>query len=254
MFILISNDDGVHAPGIQALYTGLKTVGETIIVAPDREQSATSHSLTFRVPLRAEQLDENIIAVNGTPTDSVMLAVRALLDRKPDIIVSGINRGPNLADDVTYSGTVAAAMEGTLLGITSIAISLVTFDHKADYRPVTKFAAQLVRQVIDEGLPPNVFLNVNFPSIPESEIRGVRITRLGKRTYKDAIVRKEDPHGKAYFWLAGTPVHEDVGTDTDTYAVDNNFISITPIHLDLTHYETISHIRNWEAHLWQNRT
>lgn len=252
MYILISNDDGVQAPGIQTLRAELKTLGKTIIVAPDREQSASSHSLTFNLPLRAQQLDEETIAVSGTPTDSVMLALNALLDTKPDLLVSGINRGPNLADDVTYSGTVAAAMEGTLLGIPSIAVSLAGFDADADYRPAAQFVVQLVLQVVKEGLPKDVLLNVNVPAVPASEIRGVRITRLGKRAYKDSVIRKEDPRGREYFWLAGVPVNTDGGTDTDTYAIDNNFISITPIHLDLTHYETVSRIRVWGEHLWQN--
>ncbi|RMH68685.1 MAG: 5'/3'-nucleotidase SurE [Gemmatimonadetes bacterium] len=253
MYILISNDDGVQAPGIQALRDAMRTLGETIIVAPDREQSATSHSLTFHQPIRATHLDSETIAVSGTPTDSVMLALRSLLDRQPDILVSGINRGPNLADDVTYSGTVAAAMESTLLGVPAIAFSLASYESE-NYQVAADFAATLVKQVLEHGLPQDVLLNVNIPAVDAGEIRGVRITRLGKRTYQNPVVKKEDPRGRNYYWLAGTPVNTDLGTDTDTYAIENDYISITPIHLDLTHYETISHIREWEVNLWQNRT
>src|SRR5262245_31361523 len=199
--ILVSNDDGIHSEGIAALADVLRTLGEVVIVAPDRERSAVSHSLTLHRPLRVEELGAGRYAVNGTPTDCVNLAINGILPRRPTLVVSGINKGANLGDDVTYSGTVSAAMEGTLLGVPAIAISLIgrtefNFDGSA------AFAARLASWVIERGLPADTLLNVNVPGTGNGvPVHGFALTRMGRRRYGDAIVEKVDPRGKKYYWI-----------------------------------------------------
>lgn len=238
--ILVTNDDGVFSEGLKRLGERLGELGEVTIVAPDREQSATSHSLTLHRPLRLHKLEERIYAVDGTPTDCVNLAVLWLMkDAPPDLIVSGINFGVNLGDDVTYSGTVSATFEGALLGIPSVAFSQevgedLSFDRAAG------FARDLISKLLADSLPKGLLLNVNIPAGP---IRGVALGRLGHRTYKQSIVEKTDPQGRRYFWIAGTPDwHQDEGTDHQ--AVTDGRVSITPLHLDLTDY------RAWDAYAW----
>lgn len=241
--ILISNDDGIHSEGIKALARALKRVGDVIVVAPDREQSAASHSLTLHRPLRAEKLNPAAYAVDGTPTDCINIAVNGILKKRPDLIVSGINKGGNLGDDVTYSGTISAAMEGTLLGIPSIAISLVSRDN-FDFKPAAKFTARLARFILKNKLPKDTLLNVNVPEA--SNIKGYRITRQGKRVYGDAVVEKVDPRGKKYYWIGGNILRWEGGEDTDFKAITDNFISITPVHLDLTNYASFKELHNWK--------
>jgi 5'-nucleotidase len=237
--ILVSNDDGIHSAGLAALATTLETVGDVIVVAPDREQSACSHALTLHRPLRIDEIGPARFAVDGTPTDCVNLAINAILKDRPALLVSGINRGANLGDDVTYSGTVSAAMEGTLLGVPSIAMSLIgrsTFD----YAIAADVAARLARFVLAHGLPPDTLLNVNVPQEFEGAApRAVALTRMGRRRYGDAIVEKLDPRGRKYYWIAGEEVPFVAEEGTDFHAVHQGLISVTPIHLDLTNYRTL---------------
>jgi 5'-nucleotidase len=241
--ILVSNDDGVHSEGIVALADALRGAGEVVVVAPDRERSAVSHSLTLHRPLRVEELGPGRYTVDGTPTDCVNLAVNGIVKRRPALVVSGINKGANLGDDVTYSGTVSAAMEGTLLGVPSLAISLVgraTFRFEA----AAAFAARLAAWVLDRGLPPDTLLNVNVPEAANgAPIRGFALTRMGRRRYGDAIVEKVDPRGKKYYWIGGEELEFEDAEGTDFHAVREGLISVTPIHLDLTNYKSFDALR-----------
>jgi len=241
--ILISNDDGIHSEGIKSLAGALKRVGEIFVVAPDRERSAASHSLTLHRPLRVEKHGSNIYAVDGTPTDCINIAVNGILKKRPDLVVSGINKGGNLGDDVTYSGTVSAAMEGTLLGIPSIAISLVSRDN-FDFKIAAKFAARLARFILKKGLPKDTLLNINVP--PGVNVKGYKITKQGKRFYGDAVVEKVDPRGKKYYWIGGDVLKWEGGKDTDFEAIANKFTSITPVHLDMTNYASFKELHKWK--------
>jgi 5'-nucleotidase len=241
--ILVTNDDGIYSEGIRKLAKALAALGEVVIVAPDREQSAASHALTLNRPLRLIQLEENEWIVDGTPTDCVNLGVLKLFDdKRPDIVVSGINFGPNLGDDVTYSGTISAAFEGALLNIPSIAFSTLVAKHFS-FDPRVDFAVELVRWFLEEPRNPQIILNVNFPA---AAFEGVRVTRLGKRVYSEAIVERLDPRGRSYYWIgAGKPTWH-AGHGTDFEAIQSNFVSITPLHLDLTHHDSIPRLRPLE--------
>ncbi len=233
MEILVTNDDGVQADGIRALAEALAALGTVSIVAPDREQSAASHALTLHRPLRVRKIAEGILSVDGTPTDSVLLGVHSFLKKRPDLVVSGINHGPNMGNDVMYSGTVAAASEGAFLGIPSIAISLATWG-TADFVPAARVAHNLIRGLMERGLPDRVCLNVNVPPVPWNEIKGVRITRLGKRVYRDVIVEKTDPRGKLYYWIGGEEPTWEHDEASDFTAVEEGFVSVTPLTFELT--------------------
>ena len=239
MRVLVSNDDGHDSPGIRALAAALEPIAEVWMVAPDREQSAASHSLSLYRPLRVEQIDERHYAVDGTPTDAVNLGINGIMKVKPDLVVSGINHGGNLGDDVTYSGTVSAAMEGTLLGIPSIAVSLVS-RQASDFSVAAAFAARLAEVVRGRGLPRDTLLNVNVPALSAAELRGYRITRQGKRRYGDAIVEQVDPRGRKYYWIGGDDLGFVPDEGTDCTAVDGGYISVTPLHLDLTNYASMA--------------
>jgi 5'/3'-nucleotidase len=234
--ILVSNDDGIHSEGLRALYDAMASLDDVVVVAPDRERSAASHSLTLHRPLRAEEIRPGWHAVDGTPTDCVVLAVQAILAERPRLLVSGINRGPNLGDDVHYSGTVSAAMEGTLLGIPSIAFSLAA---RRDFRfeDAGRFAARLAAWVLADGLPPDTLLNVN---VPLTEAGGApdrfELARLGRRRYSGTIEAKVDPRGRSYYWIGGEELEADVEAGTDLAAIAAGAISLTPIHLDLTNH------------------
>lgn len=244
--ILVTNDDGIYSEGIRKLANALRDVGEVIIVAPDREQSAASHALTLNRPLRLLKLEENEWIVDGTPTDCVNLAVLKLLkNERPDIVVSGINFGPNLGDDVTYSGTISAAFEGALLHIPSIAFSALIGEHFSFDR-CAAFAAELTRIYAEQKQDPGVILNVNFPS---SEFKGVRVTKLGKRIYSEGVIERLDPRGRKYYWIGGDEPTWFPGENTDFEAVQNGYVSITPLHLDLTHHESISRLKPLEEKL-----
>ena len=248
MRLLVSNDDGVEAAGLRALAEALLPLGEVTVVAPDREQSASSHSISLHRPLRIEELSPwgpvRRYSVDGTPTDAVYLGVNHVLrDRRPDVVASGINRGANLALDVLYSGTVAAAMEGTVMGVPSFAISLAARG-ESDFAPAAAFARKLASEVARRGLPPGTLLNVN---VPPGEPRGAAITRLGKRSYSAAVVQKLDPRGRAYYWIGGDEqAHENVpGSDCDA-VFDRGHISVTPLHLDLTLHALREELNGWD--------
>lgn len=230
--ILVTNDDGVFSEGIKLLSEALTELADVVVVAPDREQSASGHSLTLHRPLRMRQLEDNIYSVDGTPTDCVNLAVAWLLkDDPPDLIVSGINFGCNLGEDVTYSGTVSATFEGTLLGIPSIALSQEVSEHFT-FEPAARVARILVGTLLDAEVPRDLLLNVN---IPAGKIEGVSFTKLGRRTYSQSVIEKRDPRGRRYFWIGGTPDWQ-AGEGTDIEAIGRGRVSVTPLHLDLTDY------------------
>lgn len=244
MLILLSNDDGVAAPGLEALRREVARFAEVIIVAPETNQSAASHSLTLQRPLRVRTAGPDVYAIDGTPTDAVTWAFHKLLvKRKPKLIISGINTGANMGDDVTYSGTVAAAIEGTILGVPAIAASLAD-ENGNDYRPAARFIGRLARWVLKVGIPPNTLLNVNLPNNGNKSLREFAITRLGKRTYHDIIYDKVDPRGKEYFWIAGEPTADLTDEDTDLRAVADGLVSITPLNVDMTDYELLNRLRS----------
>lgn len=245
--ILVSNDDGVHSKGIHILAEYLRDLGEVYIVAPDRERTAAGHSLTLHKPLRIEAIGERIFSLNGTPTDCINLGVNNIIGEKPDLIVSGINKGANLGDDITYSGTVSAAMEGTILGIPSFAISQVG-DSDFQFSVAAEFAIYLAKLIIRDGLPKDTLLNVNVPNLSMSEIKGVRMTLLGKRIYdQNTIIEKIDPRGKKYYWIGSNRVKWEERKDTDNIAIEEDMISVTPIHLDLTDYSSMKRLKEWEG-------
>ena len=243
--ILVTNDDGVYSPGIQMLAKRLRELDSVVIVAPDRERSAAGHSMTLHRPLLIEQLKESMYSVNGTPTDCVNIAVKGLLREIPRLVVSGINKGPNLGDDVTYSGTVAGAIEGILLGIPSFAISM---NGREDFKFAegAEVAMRTAKMVLEQGLPAGTLLNVNVPNLPLSEILGTRITRLGKRIYHQMTVERVDPRGKKYYWIGGGEPDWEREAGTDFDAVDRDLVSITPLHLDLTDYAVFDRLRPLE--------
>ncbi|WP_429886390.1 5'/3'-nucleotidase SurE [Geoalkalibacter halelectricus] len=247
MFILLTNDDGIHAPGLVALAEEMAALGRVVVVAPDRERSATGHSLTLHSPLRAEQIRADWFAIDGTPTDCVNLGIHGLFRERPALVVSGINRGANMGDDITYSGTVAAAMEATLMGVPAIAVSLALVqEHPQDYRPAARITARLARRVLQSGMPADTFFNVNVPSAEDDQIHGVRLTRQGKRIYGDLVIENTDPRGRKYYWIgAGDLDFHDV-EGTDFHAVHRGFVSLTPLHLDLTNYRSFDELSRWD--------
>ena len=244
MDILVTNDDGIHAEGLRVLTKALRPLGDLTVIAPDREQSATSHALTLHRPLRIKKVEEGVLSVDGTPTDCVLLGVHGFSNRKPALVVSGINHGPNMGNDTSYSGTVAAAIEGSYLGIPSVAISLATWDN-ASFEAAGVVAYELTKTFLARGLRQNMCINVNIPPIGRSEMKGVRVTRLGKRVYRDVIVEKTDPRGKAYYWIGGEePTWEDDEL-SDFNAVSEGFVSVTPLSLELTDYKAVVEMESW---------
>ena len=242
--ILVTNDDGIFSQGIKLLASALSELAEVWVVAPDREQSAMGHALTLSRPLRMQRMEERWFAVDGTPTDCVNLGVLYLMkDRPPDLVFSGINFGLNMGDDVTYSGTVSATFEGTLLGVPSVAFSQEVAEGFS-FEPAALFARRMAETLLrQEQLPRDLLLNVNLPA---GEIRGVSFTKLGRRVYKQSVIEKLDPRGRKYYWIAGTPQWQS-GSGTDYEAVSNGRISVTPLHLDLTYYpglESFGHLRD----------
>ncbi len=246
--ILVSNDDGVHAPGLRALVEALSALGEVTVMAPLTEQSATSHALTLHHPLRIKDLGNRTFGVEGTPTDCVLLAVREFLGARPDLVVSGVNHGPNMGEDVIYSGTVAAAMEGALLGIPSMAVSLASWKFR-EPAAAASIAAELARVLLDANPPSRFLVNVNVPPVPREEIRGIRVTRLGTRVYNDAIVKKIDPRGRDYYWIGGAAPTWEPGSDTDFAAVEEGYVSLTPLLLDITDARGFDYLRGLEFRL-----
>lgn len=245
MRILCTNDDGYDAGGLAVLASAARTLGEVTIVAPDRERSASSNSLSLHHPLRARRTRDGAIVVDGTPTDCVVVGVGELLDHRPDLVLSGINHGSNMGEDVLYSGTVAAAMEATVLGIPAVAVSYVGADREnlpAWEGLVGRLLASLLAQA---KLPPDTLYSVNLPAVPPDEVRGVRITVLGRRRYQDSLTRAEDPSGREYFWIGGGFTEWTGPSDSDFRAVEEGYVSVTPLHLDLTNYPLLEEIREW---------
>jgi 5'-nucleotidase len=243
--ILITNDDGVHAPGIQALAQALRPLGEVHVVAPDREVSACSQSLTLKHPLRAERLDQRVHAVDGTPADCVNLAIVKLLPRRPDLVVSGINRGANLGEDIFYSGTVGGAREGTFFGVPAIAISLAA-RAELDFGPSAEFAARLAGHVLDRGLPERTLLNVN---VPPGRPAGVAVTVQGRREHEGTILEGLDPRRRTYYWIEEGRDRWVSDEMSDIFAIRKGLISITPLQTDTTHHAVLAALRAWEPEL-----
>jgi len=244
MRILVSNDDGVSAPGIRALATELALDSEVVVVAPDRNRSGASNSLTLRHPLRVKQLENGHYSVEGTPTDCVHLALTGMLDPLADIVVSGINEGANLGDDILYSGTVAAAMEGRHLGLPAIAISMVG-ENIQHYKTAAIIARQLVMQLSANRLPAQTILNVNIPDLPIEKIKGIQVTRLGTRHAAEPMVKQLDPRGRDIYWVGPPGLEADAGVGTDFHAISQGYVSITPLHLDMTHYKLFDQLSKW---------
>ncbi|NOZ37579.1 MAG: 5'/3'-nucleotidase SurE [Gammaproteobacteria bacterium] len=246
MHILISNDDGFEAPGITALARELESLTQITVVAPERDRSGASNSLTLELPIRARKTTNGFIRVDGTPTDCVHLAITGLLETEPDMVVSGINAGANMGDDVLYSGTVAAAMEGRFLGLPAIAISLA--GNGAGFRHF-ETAAQVVRTLImqlqTEPLPQDTILNVNVPDSPWDELKGFQATRLGHRHKAEPVIQDQDPRGRTIYWVGPPGAEQDAGPGTDFHAVRNGYVSVTPILVDLTHHERVEPLQNW---------
>ena len=244
MNILVSNDDGIFAEGIIHLANKLSDMGRVVVVAPYTEMSATGHAITMHSPLRAQEIkwshtDIKAYSINGTPADCVKIGVDVLMDNKPDIIFSGINRGANLGTDVVYSGTVSAAMEGCLLGIPSVAISVAGFDN-IDFSYAAEVAYLLGKKLMENKFSKNILLNMNVPNVPREEISGIKFTKLGVRKYKEGYIERKDPRGIPYYWLTGVIDNDHKVDNTDINAVYNKYISITPIHYDLTNYKMLN--------------
>jgi len=242
--ILLSNDDGYQARGLRVLADTLAVFAEVTIVAPDRNRSGASNSLTLDRPLRVRQAENGFYNVDGTPTDCVHLAITGLMPNKPDMVIAGINHGANLGDDVLYSGTVAAAMEGRFLGVPAIAVSLTNHAGK-HFDTAARIVVRLVERLVNEPLPADTILNVNVPDLPLEEIAGIETTRLGHRHQAEAMIRASDPHGNPVYWIGAPGLEADAGPGTDFDAVRRNCVSITPLHVDLTRYTALDQIASW---------
>ncbi len=250
MRILITNDDGYRAEGIRTLAEAARALGDVQVVAPDREQSATSHSLTLNNPLRVSARGAGVQAVDGTPTDCVILALGMLLEHRPDVVLSGINHGPNLGDDVLYSGTVAAAMEATILGVPAVAISLATYDEPERRIPAWgPVVGRLLERLLRAEIAPETVLNVNLPPIDPAEVKGVRVTTLGRREYVNSLARAQDLAGKEFFWIGGGQSRWWGGADSDFRAIHDGYVAVTPLHLDLTNYKLLEDMSRWDLSL-----
>ena len=244
MRILVSNDDGYQAPGIRCLADYLQEIAEVEVVAPDRNRSGASNSLTLDAPIRAQKIEDSVTSVDGMPTDCVHLAITGLLEQEPDMVVSGINAGSNLGDDVLYSGTVAAAMEGRFLGLPAIAVSLVG-DAPKYYETAARVVIELIKKLISNPLPADTILNVNVPDIPWEDLIGLEATRLGRRHKSEPVVKQLDPRGRPVYWVGPVGPEEDSGPGTDFHAIRNKSVSITPLQIDLTRYDALDKVANW---------
>jgi 5'-nucleotidase len=246
--ILLSNDDGYQARGLRILAEYLADLAELTIVAPDRNRSGASNSLTLDTPLRVEQVEENMYYVNGTPTDCVHVAITGLLEREPDMVISGINHGANLGDDVLYSGTVAAAMEGRFLGLPAVAVSLVLADRR-EFATAAGVTRRLVEQMMENPLPRDTILNVNVPDLPLRELRGIRATRLGFRHKSEPVIKARDPKNQPIYWIGPAGAGQDAGPGTDFDAIEKSCVSVSPIKVDLTNHAGIAGLGQWLADL-----
>jgi|SRR3990167_1077163 len=242
--VLISNDDGVYAKGIVALADAISKIAHVEVVAPDRNRSGASNSLTLNAPLHLRKLDNGFVSVEGTPTDCVHVAITGLLETMPDMVISGINHGANMGDDVWYSGTIAAAMEGRFLGLPAIAISLASEQAK-HYETAAIVARDLVLHLLEETLPPATILNVNVPDVAYEELQGFEVTRLGTRHCAAPTIKQKDPRGHTIYWVGPAGKEQDAGSGTDFYAIRQNKVSVTPLRMDLTHYEAFDNLTDW---------
>lgn len=247
MNILVSNDDGILAPGLALLADVCQEVGQVTVIAPDREQSGTSHSLTMHRPLRPARRPDGSYQVDGTPTDCVLLALGALMPQRPDFVFSGVNHGPNMGEDVLYSGTVAAAMEGVSLGVPSVAISFAgPASDLAALNSYRDILGRLVRDIVAvRSFPPETLLNINLPPAGGPAVKGIKVTALGSRYFSESLTRMKDPWGREIFWIGGGEIHWTGGAESDHHAVSEGYISITPLHMDLTDYRLIETVRSW---------
>lgn len=246
MRILLSNDDGYQAPGLAALHAALSQIADTIVVAPDRDRSGASNSLTLEHPIRARTAENGFVRVEGTPTDCVHLAITGLLEEEPDMVVSGINAGANMGDDVLYSGTVAAATEGRFLGYPAIAVSTTSHTPR-HFATAARVAADLVARLQQTPIPSDSILNVNVPDLPYDALKGLQATRLGHRHKAEPVVKSEDPRGRPIYWVGPAGAEQDAGPGTDFYAVRNGYVSVTPLQVDLTRHQTLSQLADWLA-------
>ena len=244
MKILLSNDDGYQAPGLKVLADVLAGIAEITVVAPERNRSGASNSLTLEYPIRAEMAENGFFWVNGTPTDCVHLAITGLLENEPDMVMAGINEGPNLGDDVHYSGTVAAAMEGRFLGFPAIALSMNSHEPKY-YSTGARVALELVRLIQREPLKTDAIINVNIPDTPYQQLKGYRVTRLGHRHKSEPVVKSQDPRGRTIYWVGPAGAEQDAGPGTDFYAVRMGYVSVTPLQVDLTRHSALDTLKEW---------
>jgi 5'-nucleotidase len=246
MNILISNDDGILARGLSLLAEACSAVGQVTVISPDREQSATSHSLTLHRPIRATRRSDGAYQVDGTPTDCVLLGLDALMPEKPDFVFSGVNHGPNMGEDVLYSGTVAAAMEGLAAGIPSVAISYGSFDLEHLESHLAGLKRLIAGITAVREFPRDTLLSVNLPPIPGDQVKGLKVTNLGNRVFHEEIARMKDPWGREIYWIGGGHVTWSGGADSDFRAVRDGYISVTPLHVDLTNYDLLEVVRGWD--------
>lgn len=248
--ILVTNDDGITAPGIRTLVNVMKTIGDVVVVAPDSPQSGMGHAITLDSTLHIEKIhidegDYDAYSCSGTPADCVKIAVNEILDRRPDLVVSGINHGSNSSINVIYSGTMSAAIEAGIEGIPAIGFSLLDYKWNADFKPSTSFIKTITTNVLNEGLPEGIVLNVNIPNLEFNKIKGVKICRQAKANWKEEFDKRKTPQGKDYYWLTGTFVNNDKGNDTDEWALENGYISVVPVQFDLTAHQTIKQLNTW---------
>ncbi|MBP1224393.1 5'/3'-nucleotidase SurE [Flavobacterium sp. 1355] len=249
--ILVTNDDGILAPGIRALISVMRTIGEVIVVAPDKPQSATGHAITINNTLYLDKISKENDAIteyscSGTPVDCVKLAVNEILKRKPDLCVSGVNHGSNSSINVIYSGTMSAAVEAGIEGIPAIGFSLLDYDWNADFEPIKSFIKKITLETISNGLPKGVVLNVNFPKLKEKEIKGIKVCRQAKAMWVEKFDKRKTPFGKDYYWLSGEFINQDKGEDTDEWALENGYISVVPVQFDLTAHHSIQQLNTWK--------
>ncbi len=248
--ILVTNDDGISAPGIRALIAVMAEIGDVVVVAPDKPQSAMGHAITINNALYLNKVSAENAAIleyscSGTPVDSVKFAVNEVLKQKPDLCVSGINHGSNSSINVIYSGTMSAAVEAGIEGIPAIGFSLLDYDWNADFEPVKSFIKKIALQTLENGLPEGTILNVNFPKLPEHEIKGIKICRQAKAIWAEKFDKRTTPYGKDYYWLTGEFVNQDLGEDTDEWALENGYVSVVPVQFDLTAYHAIQQLNTW---------
>lgn len=249
--ILVTNDDGVSAPGIKALIEVAKKFGKVVVVAPDSPQSGMGHAITVNNTLYVDKIstsqteDIEIYSSSGTPVDCVKLAISKILDREPDLCISGINHGSNSSINVIYSGTMSAAVEAGTQGIPAIGFSLLDFSLEANFEPAKHFAEQIIKQALEQGIPKDTVLNVNIPKLPIEEIKGIKVARQANAVWRESFEQRTSPHGKDYYWLTGNFVNLDSGEDTDEWALENGYVSVVPVKFDLTAYEAIDAIKGW---------